>query len=161
MSNVPNAHIDDATRLQADGMVEFFQFDLTSGSSVYLKNENTVLWNGNQWEGVAIKISGVGSYSDDQIAKPKITFQNPDAIFSPFAAQGVFTAGFMTRYRVAYDDVINNNPVYVNQVWQIGRVSALTRSLITLELRSLTDVPNFIIPARTYQPPEFPSVSVN
>ena len=161
MSNIPASHIDEANKLEADGIVELFQIDMTNTSSLYLKSESTALWNGQTWEGLAIALSGVGSYGDDQISKPKLSLTNPDAIFSPFVSQGEFDAAFVTRYRVLYDDLVNDRPIYINQVWQINRVAALTRSMVSLELRSLTDVPNFIIPARTYTPPKFPVVSIS
>ena len=160
MSTVPAGQIEDAQQLVGDAYIECFRVDLYTGSSLFLKSGHTETWNGNIWEGIALKLSGVGQYGDSQVSRPKFQIQNPDGSFSPFASEGAFDGAFVTRYRVLYEDLKNNLPIYSSQVWQVGRVSTLTRVSLEVELRSFGDSPVFILPAGTYSPPTFPVVSV-
>lgn len=160
MTDTPAGHVEDAQLLVADGYVELFQIDLYTGSSVYLKTDHTETWNGNVWEGVSLKMTGVAKFADDQVSRPTFQIQNPMGSFSPFASEGAFDGAFVTRYRVLYADLQAGLPIYTSQVWQVNRIVGLTKDSLTVELRSFSDSPVFIIPGATFSPPKFPVVSV-
>lgn len=157
---IPASHIDEAQKLNAQGYAELYRMDFHGGSTVYLKTDHTEAWNGNVWEGVALKLTGAGQYGSDQVARPKLELQNPNGMFSPFVSEGVLDGALVTRFRVLYEDILANNPVYVSNVWQVTRVASLTKVSMALELRSFGDSPVFLIPSLTYSPPVFPVVSV-
>lgn len=158
---LPTKHIIDAQKLdEAESYIELFFIQLREGQQFYLKNDNSGTWNGLTWEGLACKLTGTGSYADSQVARPKFQCQNPDALFSPFIAERALDGAFLTRYRVLLSDFVANNLIYVSQIWYVGRVSSLSRSAFILELRDFGDAPNQVIPALTFSPPKFASVSV-
>lgn len=157
---VPNSHIVQALQLNADGYVYLFKITLNSGGTIYLVADQTVTWNGEIWQGVAIKQSGVGSYGDDQVSRPKLQVQNIDGAFTVFVSEGAFDLATVTRYRVLYQDILENNPVYLSQMWQVSRIASVTKTAIGLELQDMTDIPHFLIPARTFSPPDFPVVTI-
>jgi len=159
MSEIPASHITDAQQTQGDAEVQLFQIDLYGGGTVYLTADQDQLWNGNQWEAAGIRLTGEGSYGDEQVSRPRLVIQNPDAIFSTFMGQLAFDMAIVTRYKVLLQDIYDEVPVYVSQVWQVGRVVEGNRITITLELRGMMDAPNFVIPSETFSPPKFPTVS--
>ena len=157
---VPANQITDAQQLLGDGYVDLFQVNLYGGGALFLKADHSETWNGQFWEGVGLKLTGVGTYGNEQVARPRLMMQNPDAAFSPFVSQGALDTSLVTRFRVLLADLRANNPVYVNQTWQVGRVLSCNRFSLTLELRGLADAPNAIVPAQTYSPPKYPTVSL-
>jgi hypothetical protein len=157
----PASQVAEMVKLVADAYVDFYSITLYSGGVIYLKDGQEQVWNGNVWSGTALKMSGVGTYGDDQISRPKFQTLNPDAIFSPFVSDGLVDKALVTRFRVLHQDVIANNPYYVSQQWVVSRVALCTRTSLTLELRTLMDAPNFTIPLNTFSPPIFPSVTIS
>ncbi|KGM36126.1 phage minor tail protein L [Inquilinus limosus] len=153
-------HRVDAQKLTADGIVYLFKIELASGGTIYLKADNTVTWQGNVYEGTAIKMDGVSNSVDDGNSRPKLQFANPDGAFSPFISQGSLDRAKVTRTRVLYDDLVNNRNVSSSQSWYVSRTIALNRQYASLELRLTMDGPFFVVPARIFAPPDFPSVSI-
>jgi hypothetical protein len=65
------------------------------------------------------------------------------------------------RRQVLYQHLISNAGIYNQRMWKIGRVvQFISGHSITVELRSMSDAPNFQIPGRQFLPPEFPLVSL-
>lgn len=158
---VPASQIADAQQTQGDAIIKLFQVDFFGGSSVYLSADNTFTWNGLLWEGIGLQITGEASYGDDQVSRPKLSIQNPNGAFSLFMSQLAFDGAVITCFRILKSDLLDNNPVYTSQVWQVGRVLSGNRMVIVLELRSFADAPNYLIPAQTYAPPKYPTVSLS
>lgn len=157
---IPTSHVEDASKLEADGIVEFFQIHLSDNSSViYVKMDSTVEWNGNEYQGTAIKLSGVGQFSDDETARPTLMLFNPAKVYSHLVDQGYLEGGTLTRYRVLAKHVEMNVPIFQRQKWKISRVASLRGDTITCELRDMMDGQNFVVPGRMYIPPDFPAVS--
>jgi len=160
MSDMTPTIIAESLKLEANGIVDFFQIILSSGGTIFLTSDQTKTWNSEIWEGVLIKLSGIGQYGDDQVSRPKLQVQNPAGAYTKFMGEGAFELALIYRFRVDYSDYINNLPVYITQQWQVSRVATGTKLYINLELQDQTNIPNAIIPARTYSPPNFPVVSV-
>lgn len=158
----PLSHIVEATKLTADAEVYLYRLDLRpSGSqSVYLKSDETVFWQGQIWEGLAIAMSGVGRYADEKFSRPRLVLQNPDGIFSKLISQGALDGADVVRFKVLKGDLDRDRGVYQMQSWWIARVVSLSRVSVQCELREQLDGPNFILPAHTYSPPEFPTVTI-
>jgi phage-related protein len=160
MSTIPHSHIEDAQKLEADAYIELFKLRLFMEQVLYFKADKGGVWQDNTYEGVALSMTGMGAYADQQVARPKLTIQNPDAVYSTFINQGTLERAEVTRYRVKRTDYEADLPIFVSQVWYVGRVTMLTRLYFSVELRAIGDNPNFTIPSRTFSPPEFPSVSI-
>jgi hypothetical protein len=73
--------------------------------------------------------------------------------------QGLVELARVTRWKVLQQHLDANANIFTKRVWIAGRVSACTSQLLELELRSPLDGPTWVIPGRSYQPPEFPFVS--
>lgn len=160
MSNLPIEHQKDAQKLEADGYVELFEITLRPSGMLYLKQNNDVTWQGRNWEGTAIKMSGVTQSADEKASRPRLQVVNPAGIFSPLVYQGKLNRATVSRYRVLREHLLADLNIYRRQTWMVTRPASLTGQYIVLELRETTDGPNFTVPARYYAPPDFPVVNL-
>lgn len=161
MQDVPQNHLVEAHKLHgADGVVELFRISLVPSGRIYLKNENKVTWQGNEYEAIPINLSGVSQNADEGRSRPKLQVANPEGMFSPFVAEHSLDKAVVSRYRVLYDDLINDRNVFTVQSWIVTRIVSLNKRQITMEMRSPTDGPFFTLPARVFIGPEFPAVSL-
>lgn len=159
--NIPLSHMQDSKKLEADAYIDLFQIVLKQDNGIlYLKMNKTMEWQGNSYQGTLIKLTGVGSYADDQVSRPSLAIWNPEGVFSALVDKGILNNARVYRIRVLKDDLINNRPVYRRSQWKVSRVSALVAPFINLELRDMLDGQNFLTPARMFMPPEFPTVSL-
>lgn len=158
--STPENHLVDAEKLEADAYVQLFEIELTDGTKLHLKVDNTVTWQGQQWEGTAIQLRGVGTSADDVKNRPTMSIMNPDGLFSMFVAQGKLTNAKVTRYRVLRSDLEQDKNIYRKQSWRVRRIGSLNRISIQLELRDQLDGQFFLCPGRMFYPPEFPTVTL-
>lgn len=157
----PLPHIEDSKKLEAQGYYELFDIILANGSKLYFKNNKTVSWQGNSYEGTGIKIEGIGSYADDQRSRPKLTLWNPAGVFSSLVDQGHLENATVIRYRVLKEHVDSDLPIYRRQQWKVKRIASVKIPWIGLELRDLVDGQTFLTPGRMFIPPEFSAVSLS
>lgn len=157
---LPESHRENNEKLVADGYVELFEIKLRNGSYLYLKQNNTVQWQGKTWNGVPLSFEGYSSAAGDKLSRPLLTVVNPEGSFSTFVRDGHIIRAVVTRYSVLYDDILNDRNVYHKKVWVAWNIPQMTRDMIQLELRNPMDGVNFEVPARMYIPPEFPSVTL-
>lgn len=153
-------HAEDAHSLEGDGIVELFEIYLLDGAGIFLKNNESVTWQGKSYEGIALQLSGVGQYSDEENARPNFVIANPEGMFSTMVRDGALDGAFVYRYRVLRADLEADLAVYKLQGWRVRRVSSLTRHKITLEMRDQLDGQFFQTPARMFIPPEYKQVSL-
>ena len=156
----PAAQLQDAVKLEADGIVDLFQIELTSGGIIRVKDNESATWNGSLWEFLPVKLTGLAWSSDEQVARPTLVVANPEGAFSLHVAGGAVDNAIVRRLRVLYDDFRNNRARYLEEVWYCSRVISLTRQTISLELRTLSDRVNAVLPARMFVPPEFNLVTL-
>jgi phage-related protein len=157
---IPVTHVEHATRLEADGFVHLFLLHLRSGAKVRMVNGRTVTWDGATWHGMACQLVGVAVHAEEQNARPRFQVQNPDGVFSALMGQRLLDGARLERRRVLAGDLAAGAGFYVSQSWRVGRVSRVTRIGIELELRDITDNPNFVIPSVLFTPPDFPVVKI-
>jgi phage-related protein len=158
--SLPSSHLESARGLEADAFVYLYRINLYPAGKVCLTEVKSVFWQGETYEQIGIKMGNVSAYADEQSSRPKLQVQNPDAIFSELISQGQLDGASVTRYRVLLDDLLNDRNVFIKQSWRVGRVTGLNRISLSLELRDLTDGPNFVIPTMTFSPPKFPVVRI-
>ena len=158
----PVSHLQEAQKLEADALVDLFEIYIKGTSTVIrLKNENTVNWLGNDYEGVAIKLSGDARTADAEETKATIRIMNPEGIFNSFAFDGTLDMATVIRKRVLRDHLENNVSIFQQRMWYISRITELiTNQSLTAELRNMSEGAIFMIPVRVYMPPEFPTVSL-
>lgn len=152
---------EDRIKLSADGEVQLFRIDLrNNGGVLRFKADNDVTWQGNLYEGSAVQMSGYKRTADEEVSRPTLTMANPAGILTAHAQSGRLERSIVTRYKVLYQNLVNNLNIFEQDTWYISRVVAITKVSIVVELRNPVDGPNFVTPARMYIPPEFPAVSL-
>lgn len=158
---VPSTHLEDSKKLEGDAYIDLFEIELSDKSGkIYLKNNNSVNWQGNTYEGTAIKLDGVSQHSGDENSRPKLSVWNPNGVFSSLVDKGVLDNALIYRIRLLKKDLIEDTPIYRSQQWRVSRVMSLTKHNILLELRNQLDGQFFQVPGRMFIPPEFPQVSL-
>jgi lambda family phage minor tail protein L len=155
-------HAEDSVKLEADGIIDLYRIDLTSGGgTLFLKANDTVTWQGHTWEGIAIQLSGYANSSDEEMSRPQLTVANPEGVLSQYVLNGHMEKALVKRIRVLRQNLLANLNIFDQQSWYVIRVSSVNRVMIAFELRNPIDGPNFLCPARMFLPPEFPAVSLN
>jgi phage-related protein len=159
--DVPESHVEDAQKLEADAYVDLFQITLSDKSTkIYLKADNDVTWQGDLYEGTGIQLTGVASYSDGETSRPKLTIYNPEGVYSYIVDQGLLDNANIVRIRVLKEHLDADQPIDRRQQWRVSRVANLRKNAIALELRDMLDGQFFLTPGRMFIPPEFPQVSL-
>lgn len=160
--STPVSHIAESQKLTADALVDLYQITLKDSPTVFrFKNDNTVTWRGNEYEGMACKLSGDSRTADGEESRASLQILNPLGIFNLPAMAGDLDLAVMIRKRVLRQHIDSNTNIFEQRMWYVGRVRELiSGQSITLELRNMTEGANFQIPVRMYIPPEFPLVSL-
>lgn len=160
--SVPQSHAEEALKLTADAEVDLFELNIPQTSAVFrFKNNDTVEWQGHVWEGIACQMGGESYSADGQEARPTISVVNPEGIFNEPVMDKLLYRAVLTRKRVLRQHLDANVNIFVQRMWFVERPKELiSGQLVSLELRSMVEGPNFQIPARMYIPPEFPTVSL-
>jgi lambda family phage minor tail protein L len=157
----PIEQINDAHQLEAKGLVILYEIWLRSGAKLYLKNSNNVTWQGKNYEGTAINISGITRNTDGSASRPQLQVVNPAGVFNPLIRDGELNRAQVYMIQVLKQHIEADMAIYRRWVWTITRVMSLIADKgINFELRTLTDGSNFVVPARQYIPPKFPFVSL-
>lgn len=158
----PVSHLEEAQLLTADAPVDLYKMVVNVGGAIFrFKNNDTVTWQGDQFTGMAIRMTGDTQSADGEESRPTIQIMNPLGIFNDAIMTGKVEKSIITRYRVLRRHIDNDSNIKQQRMWYVGRVKELiSGQSVTLELRSMTEGPNFQIPVRMYIPPEFPTVSL-
>lgn len=158
---VPLTHMQEANKLDADGVVELFKVLLSDNmTSLYYKVDNDVTWQGQVYEGTAIKLDNVARYSGDERSRPSLKIVNPRGIYSKLIDQGLLDAAVVTRIRVLKQHIDADVGISIKQSWKVHRTVSLTNEYAVFELRDMMDGQFFQIPGRMFIPPEFGQVSL-
>ncbi len=164
MSNAPQTHLEEGQKLTADALVDLFEMTLINGSFVRFRDGppgGTTTYGGKVYEHIPLKFSGMSQSADEEKSRPTLTAFNPSGIWNKYAKQGLFEKGSVINYRVLRAHLDANVQIFATRIWYIGRVpSTVANQGLTIELRSLGDGPQQLIPVRMYAPPEFPFVTL-
>jgi hypothetical protein len=161
----PNDQLQNAQQLVADALVDLFQLQFTvSGTSnvTYFTPAPTCIWQGNTYQSMACKFSGKQRSTQGQQTRPQMIVLNPAGVFTAPALAGYFEGAILTQYKVLYQDLIANSALFTRYIWRISRVfGIMSGQTISFELRTISDGPQFTIPARKYMPDAgFPFVTI-
>lgn len=162
-TDLPAEHISEAHKLEAKGYVDLVELKLFNpeGGTVflYICAQKPVTWQGKTWERVEHSISEFAQSSSGELSRPKFTIVNPGSVFSRYAHQGYFNNALVSRYRVLTSDIDTNTNSFQFHVWRVSKVLNIGPHMVVTEMRSSLDGHAFFLPARTYRPPTFPTVS--
>lgn len=158
----PVEHLQDAMKLTADAEVHLYTMTLVTSPVIFrFKNNDTVTWQGDVYEGMAISMPGDKRSSDEEESRPTLRVINPDGIFNKPAMDGDLDRAIITRKTVLREHIEQDINIYTQRMWYVDHVKELiSGQTIGLELRVMTDLPNVQLPYRQYIPPEFPTVSL-
>lgn len=157
--SLPQEHIDDAHKLQGDGKVYLYEIQTTEGT-LFLKANDTVTWQGTLWAGTAIQLDAVSQNSDGQKSRPTLTMANPGGVYSAMAHRLAFDNCKVIERAVLRTHIDSDVNIFQQRQWAGRLITGLNRISLTMQLRESLDGPRFLLPARMYTPPNFPSVTV-
>lgn len=157
---LPESRVADAHKMEADGIVYLYTIMPKAGGIIRVKNDNTVTWQGETWEGMACQLDQRGQNADGTRVRPKFTFANPEGAFSALVSGGVLNNAQVIETQVLYTDLLADNPACVTHTWILRRIVQLGRDGIQVELRDVTDGQAFNLPLRQFRPPSFPTVTM-
>lgn len=158
----PLSHLQDSLKLTGDGRVHLFELRLPQYSTVFrFKNNNTVTWQGHTYEGLPCQLQGDGQHADEQEARPTLRVMNPLGLFNDAVLSGKLYRAILTRRAVLLQHLNSNVNIFQQRMWYVERPKEMVSGqFVSLDLRSMTEGPNFSVPARQFLPPEFPLVTV-
>jgi hypothetical protein len=165
LQEFPSDQLTEAQQLTADALVDLFQITFTvSGTTnvTYFTPGPTCTWQGNTFQSMACKLSGKQKSTQGQQTRPQMVVLNPAGIFTAPALSGYFEGAMLIQYKVLYQDILANSALYTKYIWRISRVfGIMSGQSISFELRTISDGPQFNIPARKYMPDAgFPFVTL-
>lgn len=167
--SVPSSHVSEGLKLTADGEVVFWEIALKNvpdgGTAVVRFRDGpmgqTTSWNRKTWEHLSCKLSGQRRSSEDEKNRPTLRLMNPVGVFNDAAFNGRFDGAVLQKFTVLRTHLDAGLAISNNEIFFIGRVKDLvTGQSISFELRSLSDGPDHLIPARMFTPPDFPFVTL-
>lgn len=158
----PQSHLEEGRKLTADAEVDFYTLILVGGTTLArFTNGATLTWQGLVYDALSISMTGDHRSADDEESRPMLRLMNPAGIFNKPALEGQLDRATIRRRRVLRTHAETNVNIYVQRMWYVERVKELiSGEYVGLELRPMTDGPNFQIPYRKYMPPTFPTVSL-
>lgn len=161
-TDIPISQQFDAFELESRGLREFYKIEFTTqdDATMYLSPHDQIEWLGHLWEFLPCKISENAQNTTGELSRPKFTIVNPEGIFSTWIENGYVDGALVTRYRILLSDLEAGVNAYTKSIWVMSKVATLTKDLAIFELRSTLDGANFSLPARSFYPPDFPTVSL-
>lgn len=166
---VPAPHVEEGLKLTADAEVQLWEIALKNvpdgGSAVIRFRDGpmgyTTTWFGKTFDHMSVRISGEGKSSEGEKSRPTLRLLNPLGLFNAPAFGGQFDGAIIQRFIVLRQHLEANMPISNNEMWYISRPKELiSGQTVSFELRSISDGPDQLIPARMYIPPEFPFVTI-
>lgn len=166
---VPAPHVDESLKLTADAEVQLWEISLKnvpSGGTAVIRFRDgpmgyTTTWSNRVFDHMAVTMSGEGKSAEGERSRPTLRLLNPLGLFNTPAFNSQFDGALITRFIVLRQHLEANMPISNTEMWFISRPKELiSGQTISFELRSLSDGPDQLIPARMYIPPDFPFVTI-
>jgi phage-related protein len=161
---IPATHIADAQLLNADGLIELFKLQPTSGGTVYFKPGADAQWQGQTYTGLPCSLSGLKKSSDNSSSQPRLTIGTTNidlSAFKPLVHDGYLDGATFVYYRVLLTHLVSNTNIADVKTYRVKRIVSYSRSQLLLDLSSSSDAMQFTIPNLQYYPPAFPAVMLD
>jgi lambda family phage minor tail protein L len=163
-TGAPASHVEEAQKLTADALVDLFEITPVGTSSptvVRFRDGPQVTWQANVYESMAVRLMGYQVSADGGKSRPTLTIANPAGLFNSFVFAGYLDGAQVVRRRVLRQHLETNVNLSDPNFWYVARIKEVVAGQgITMELRSLSDGPDLVIPARKFMSPEFPFVTL-
>lgn len=163
--STPEEHIIDSQSMSADAEIDLFELYPAVGTEVLrFKNDNTVEWLGETYEGLPLEITGEGRNADRGFAQATLVIGQPNidlSAFKPLIAGGLLDGGRIDKHTVLLDHLIGNDNIRRTLTYKIKRVESYSSSLITVVLSTFSPSGSSTFPFRQFVPPAFPFVRLS
>lgn len=156
--SLPQSIQDDAFNLEAKAMVILYKIALTTGPIFCLSPRGTWTWQGDTYDEVPCNMTQITRQGDGKLSRPKFTVVNPEGLFTAYINSLDVENASITRHRILKSDLEADLNVALSETYRISRILSVTRGVVSFECRGTLDGVNFKLPARTFNPPEFPHV---
>jgi len=156
----PVTHVQEAQKLTADALVDLYEIQLKIEPVVYrFTNGASITWQGNLYEARACRLTGDKRTAETEESRPALQIFTPDSVFNLPAQDGWLNFATVIRKRVLRTHLEADTNIKQQRMYYVSRIREIIKGqYISLELRNMSEGPNVIIPARSYNPPEFPYV---
>lgn len=162
-TSAPVSHLQESQKLTADAIVDLYTITLKNDPVIFrFRDGPTVTWQGHMFEGMACSLTGDTRTAEGEESRPTLRIMNPLGIFNEAALNHQIDLAVVKRQRILRQHLESNANIYEQRLWFVGRVQELiSGQLVSLQLRNMSEGPNFQIPVRTYNPSDgFPTVSL-
>lgn len=162
MVDVPISHVEESLKLTSDAFMDLWKVQLYGTSTIMcFTDSEQFTWQGDVYETTQYELSGDGTATDGGEKRPTLTVFNPGGVFNTFVKSGVLDRATVMRYRLLRYHALANIPIFQRRMWYNTHLTnIISGKAFTMNLRNLGEGPTFVVPARAYYPPEFPSVSL-
>lgn len=140
--------------------IYLLKIKLPDGRYIFICDSFEIEYLGDKYQFLEFNMSGDKESQTGEKSRPTINLTNPNYFLNPLALSGVLVGALVTRYQLeaTFDGSTQIQLVRSNQ-WKVYQISGISTNLV-LQLRTLVDSANRMIPPRQYFPPLFNHVNV-
>ena len=140
--------------------IYLLKIKLPDGRYIFICDSFEIEYLGDKYQFLEFNMSGDKESQTGERSRPTINLTNPNYFLNPLALSGALVGALVTRYQLeaTFDGSTQVQLVRSNQ-WKIYQISGISTNLV-LQLRTLVDSANRVIPPRQYFPPLFNHVNV-
>ena len=140
--------------------IYLLKIKLPDGRYIFICDSFEIEYLGDKYQFLEFNMSGDKESQTGERSRPTINLTNPNYFLNPLALSGVLVGALVTRYQLeaTFDGSTQVQLVRSNQ-WKVYQISGIITNLV-LQLRTLVDSANRMIPPRQYFPPLFNHVNV-
>lgn len=140
--------------------IYLLKIKLPDGRYIFICDSFEIEYLGDKYQFLEFNMSGDKESQTGERSRPTINLTNPNYFLNPLALSGALVGALVTRYQLeaTFDGSTQVQLVRSNQ-WKVYQISGISTNLV-LQLRTLVDSANRVIPPRQYFPPLFNHVNV-
>ena len=140
--------------------IYLLKIKLPDGRYIFICDSFEIEYLGDKYQFLEFNMSGDKESQTGERSRPTINLTNPNYFLNPLALSGALVGALVTRYQLGatFDGSTQIQLVRSNQ-WKVYQISGISTNLV-LQLRTLVDSANRMIPPRQYFPPLFNHVNV-
>ena len=140
--------------------IYLLKIKLPDGRYIFICDSFEIEYLGDKYQFLEFNMSGDKESQTGERSRPTINLTNPNYFLNPLALSGALVGALVTRYQLeaTFDGSTQIQLVRSNQ-WKVYQISGISTNLV-LQLRTLVDSANRMIPPRQYFPPLFNHVNV-
>ena len=140
--------------------IYLLKIKLPDGRYIFICDSFEIEYLGDKYQFLEFNMSGDKESQTGERSRPTINLTNPNYFLNPLALSGALVGALVTRYQLeaTFDGSTQFQLVRSNQ-WKVYQISGISTNLV-LQLRTLVDSANRMIPPRQYFPPLFNHVNV-